>query len=72
MIKTGIEMNILFRNLITLNRLYNLLTAVKRINRIGTLIHMAIKSTRVNGLLIYLSKLMLITWKIKRIDKNKI
>lgn len=68
MIKTGIEMNILFRNLITLNRLYNLLTAVKRINRIGTLIHMAIKSTRVNGLLIYLSKLMLIT---KSVENKK-
>jgi hypothetical protein len=68
MIKTGIEMNILFRNLITSNRLYNLLTAVKRINRIGTLIHMAIKSTRVNGLLIYLSKLMLIT---KSVENKK-
>jgi len=44
MIKIGIEMNILFRNLITSNRLYNL-TAIKRMIMIGTLIHMAIKST---------------------------
>ena len=60
MIKIGIEISILFRNLITSNLLYNLLTAIKRMIKIGTLIHMAIKSTRVNGLLIYLSKLMLI------------
>lgn len=53
MTKIGIVIKILFRDLIALNGLYNLPTTLKMIIMAGTNIQIAIKSTRVNGLLMY-------------------